>query len=123
MSGAVAGTGVRLVPFIPSGRDFEASRSLFRELGFREVWSGSDYVGMQQGEAKFILQRFDKPEFAADLMMKLEVPDLDAWWAEVSAKQLDRRYPGFRINAPTDQPWGREVAFIDLAGVCWHVGP
>jgi hypothetical protein len=19
-------------------------------------------------------------------------------------------------------PWGREVHFIDLAGVCWHVG-
>jgi hypothetical protein len=27
-----------------------------------------------------------------------------------------------RITPPTDFAWGREVNFIDLAGVCWHVG-
>jgi hypothetical protein len=32
------------------------------------------------------------------------------------------RFSGFRLKPPTDFPWGREVHFIDLAGVCWHVG-
>ena len=39
----------------------------------------------------------------------------------VSKKGLDQTYPGFRINPPKQFPWGREVNFIDLAGVCWHV--
>ncbi len=55
-------------------------------------------------------------------MMKLVVPDLDRWWEAVSRLQLDRTYPGFRIKPPGEFPWGREVNFIDLAGVCWHVG-
>lgn len=111
-----------LLPFIPSGRDFQASRSLFRELGFEETWASEAYVGFRSGAARFILQDFDNAEFASNLMMKLEVGDLESWWREVSAKQLEARFPGFRIKPPADFPWGREVNFIDLAGVCWHVG-
>jgi hypothetical protein len=43
-------------------------------------------------------------------------------WAEVEPKQLAGRFVGFRINPPTVVAWGREVWFIDLLGVCWHVG-
>ncbi len=112
-----------LLPFVPSGADFEKSRALFREPGFQELWAASDYVGFRAGGAKFILQAFDKPEFASNLMIKLEVSNLDDWWTVVSAKQLESRFSGFRMNPPTQVPWGREVTFIDLAGVCWHVGP
>lgn len=112
-----------LVPFVPSGRDFDRSRALFRELGFSELWSAEGYVGLECGAARFILQAFDAPAFAANLMIRLDVDDLDAWWREVSAKELPRQFPEFRINPPRDFPWGREVHFIDLAGVCWHVGP
>ena len=111
-----------LLPFIPGGADFSATRELFRTLGFAEQWDAGDYVGMAWGGAKFILQNFNEPAFAANLMMKLEVPDLDAWWAEIEAKQLPEKFVGFRIKPPTNVPWGREVVFIDLAGVCWHVG-
>jgi len=111
-----------LLPFVPSGGDFEKSRALFRALGFEELWSAGDYAGFRQGGAKFILQAFDKPEFASNLMLKLEIPNLDDWWAEIKAQQLERRFPGFQMSAPTEVPWGREVTFIDLAGVCWHVG-
>jgi hypothetical protein len=91
-----------IVPFIPSGADFHRSRDPFRALGFEETWSAD--------------------EFASNLMIRIDVPDLDAWWAETSAKQLESRFPGFRIKPPTAFPWGRESHFIDLAGVCWHVG-
>jgi hypothetical protein len=72
--------------------------------------------------AQFILQKFDNETFAGNFMVRLNVKDLDAWWQAVSHKQLEKTYPGFRIKPPTDFPWGREVNFIDLAGVCWHVG-
>ena len=111
-----------LSPFVPSGKEYEASRRLFRELGFEEIWENDGYAGFRNGEATFILQKFDDEAFAQNFMIRIEVPDLDAWWQEVSRKNLDKTYRGFTIKPPTDFPWGREVNFIDLAGVCWHVG-
>jgi hypothetical protein len=111
-----------IVPFIPSGADFHRSRDLFRALGFQETWSAEEYVGFRSGAASFILQKFDNPEFASNLMIRIDVADLDAWWAEISSKQLETHFPGFRAKPPTAFPWGRESHFIDLAGVCWHVG-
>jgi len=110
-----------LVPFVPGGSDFARSRQLFQELGFHELWDGGDYVGFAAGAAKFILQDLNLPEFASNLMIKIEVADVDAWWESMAPKKLTERYPEFRMNEPKDFPWGREVHFIDLAGVCWHV--
>ena len=111
-----------LLPFVPSGSDYETSRRLFADSGFDELWENGGYAGFRNGDAQFILQRYDVKEFAENLMMRLNVADLDAWWQAVSQKSLDEAYPGFRISPPRDFPWGREVNFIDLAGVCWHVG-
>lgn len=55
-------------------------------------------------------------------MVRLNVDDLATWWETISRKGLDRTYPGVRLSAPTDHPWGREANLIDLAGVCWHIG-
>ena len=113
---------VSLLPFVPSGPDYEASRRLFADLGFAELWENDGYAGFRSGEGQFILQRFDDQHFAENLMLRMNVDDLDAWWTAVSRKALDRSCPSFRIKPPQDFPWGREVHFIDLAGVCWHVG-
>ena len=72
--------------------------------------------------AQFILQKFENQAFAENFMVRLNVADLDEWWQVVSKKQLEKTYPQFRMKPPKDFPWGREVNFIDLAGVCWHVG-
>jgi catechol 2,3-dioxygenase-like lactoylglutathione lyase family enzyme len=111
-----------LSPFVPSGADYEASRRLFADLGFEEIWESSGYAGFRNGNARFILQKFDDEKFASNFMIRIDVADLDAWWEAVSRKQLETKYPGLRINPPAKFPWGREVNFIDLAGVCWHVG-
>ena len=111
-----------LLPFVPSGEDYHASRRLFADLGFEEVWENDGYAGFRNGEAQFILQKFDVKAFAENFMVRLNVKDLDLWWRAVSQRQLEEKYPSFRIKPPSDFPWGREVNFIDLAGVCWHVG-
>ena len=115
-------TTLSLLPFVPSGGDYEASRRLFADLGFEEMWENSGYAGFRNGDAQFILQNFDDEMFAGNFMIRINVANLDAWWTAVSRLQLDKKYSGFRINPPADFPWGREVNFIDLAGVCWHVG-
>ena len=111
-----------LAPFIPSGKDYAASRRLFQQLGFEETWEHDGYAGFRNGAVQFILQRFEAKGFAENYMVRIDVADLDAWWKAVAAKELERAFPGFKLRPPTDFPWGREVHFIDLAGVCWHVG-
>jgi catechol 2,3-dioxygenase-like lactoylglutathione lyase family enzyme len=110
-----------LSPFVPSGADYAAARRFFTELGFEELWENSGYAGFKNGNAQFILQQFDNREFAENFMITIIVPDLDRWWAAAEAKRLAEAFPGVRLNAPKEFPWGREVHFIDLAGVCWHV--
>jgi catechol 2,3-dioxygenase-like lactoylglutathione lyase family enzyme len=111
-----------LLPFVPSGKDYDASRRLFADLGFEEVWESNGYAGFRNGAAEFILQRFDDEHFAQNFMVRLNVDDLDRWWAVISQKGLAGAYPGIRFSGPTEHPWGREVNLIDLAGVCWHIG-
>ena len=111
-----------LLPFVPSGADYDGARRLFVELGFEETWESDGLAGFRNGGAQFILQKFDDDAFAGNFMVRLNVANLDAWWEAVSKKSLEKTHPGFRINPPKDFPWGREVNFIDPAGVCWHVG-
>ena len=111
-----------MLPFIPSGKNYDASRRLFADLGFEELWENDGYAGFQNGGAEFILQRFDDEHFANNLMVRLNVDDVGLWWEAVSQRRLEQAYPGIRLSAPTDYPWGREVNLIDLAGVCWHIG-
>ena len=41
-----------LAPFVPSGKDYEASRRLFRELGFEETWENEGYAGFRKRRRK-----------------------------------------------------------------------
>jgi len=44
-----------LLPFVPSGKQYEATRRLFADLGFEEVWESDGYAGFRNGGAEFIL--------------------------------------------------------------------
>lgn len=113
---------IGLLPFVPGGKEFKRSREFFRALGFDELWASDGYVGFCCGAAKFILQDLNVPDFAGNLMIKIELLDLDTWWDEIAAGTLFVDFPEVKFKPPTDYPWGREVHFIDPAGVCWHVG-
>ena len=95
-----------LLPFVPSGGDYEASRRLFAALGFEELWESSGYAGFRNGGAQFILQKYDVKTFAENFMVRMNVPDLDTWWKAVSQLELERAYPGFRHQAADRLPLG-----------------
>lgn len=105
--------------FVPSGSDFQASRQLFLELGFRIVWETNDYAGFENNGCRFILQRNEAKEFAENFMLRVRVDDLDAFWQKISEKNLPEKF-GVNLKEPTNFPWGREINMIDIAGVCWH---
>jgi hypothetical protein len=117
----VKASGTGLYPFVPSGRDFELALDFFAELGFEKQWQHDGLAGLRFGDAYFMLQSIDVPEWQKNQMLVLEVSDLGAYWSEVEAKNLPARFSGVRTKRPTDFPWGREVHIIDPAGVCWHV--
>lgn len=110
---------ISLEPFVPSGSNFERAKQLFQELGFRINWDAGDYIGFQRDDCKFILQKFSNKEFAENFMINVQVTDADEFWNEVNKKQLPQKF-GIRMGNPSNQPYGREVNIIDLAGVCWH---
>jgi hypothetical protein len=108
-----------LEPFIPSGENFEASKQLFQELGFHINWDAGDYVGFERDGCKFILQNFANKEFAENLMINVKISNANEFYEEVSTRQLASNY-GIRVSKPTQQPYGKEVNLVDIAGVCWH---
>ena len=89
------------------------------ELGFNIKWENDDYISFENGNCRFIMQRYDVKDFAENLMVRVTVDDLDEFWNEISAKNLPEKF-GVKLKEPTDFPWDREVNLIDLAGVCWH---
>lgn len=108
-----------LQPFVPSGSDFEKSKQLFVELGFDISWDAGGYAGFKKDNCSFILQHFDNRSFAENFMISVGISNADEFWKEVTEKQLPEKF-GIRISNPVDQPYGREVNMIDIAGVCWH---
>jgi len=110
-----------LYPFVPSGGDFAQALAFFAELGFETQWQHGALAGLRYGPAFFFLQGIDVPEWQRNQMLTLEVDDLDGYWSEIAAKDLGTRFPGARLKAPAEYPWGREVHIVDPAGVCWHV--
>jgi hypothetical protein len=111
----------RLYPFVPSGAHFSRSLEFFAAIGFETTWEAEGLAGLRFGEAFFLLQDIDIPEWQKNQMVTFEVTDLDGYWSELEAKELERAFPGVRLRAPTEFAWGREIHLIDLAGVCWHV--
>lgn len=108
-----------LAPFVPSGKNFEGSRQLFQELGFKISWDAGDYVGFEGNECRFILQKFDDRPFAENFMVNVRVDDVQSFYKDVIDRKLPGKF-GIRISPPTQMPYGKESNMIDLAGVCWH---
>lgn len=105
--------------FVPSGSNFEGSKEFFKELGFNISWDAGDYIGFEKDGCKFVLQKFDNVDFAQNLMLSVNVDNAEEFRNAVIEKQLPEKF-GIRIGELTQQPYGKEVNIIDIAGVCWH---
>jgi len=84
-------------------------------------WGDNSLAGLRFGEAYFLLQNINVPEWQTNQMITYEVDDLDAYWKDISSKDLPSKFKCSKLREPTDFPWGREIHIIDPGGVCWHV--
>jgi hypothetical protein len=108
-----------LEPFVPSGSNFEGAKEFFQELGFTINWDAGDYIGFEKDGCKFILQQYDNAAFAGNFMLSVKIDNAEEFWTFVTDKQLPEKF-GIRVAPPVEQPYGKEVNIIDMAGVCWH---
>lgn len=108
-----------LEPFVPSGGNFETAKQFFQELGFKLNWDAGDYVGFENNGCKFVLQKFDNKSFAENFMLTVQISNAQEFCKDVIEKDLAKKF-GIRISTPIQQPYGKEVNIIDIAGVCWH---
>jgi hypothetical protein len=53
-------------------------------------------------------------------MLSVKVKDIEAFWQLISQKNLPEKFGIRAIGKPVEQPYGKEVNIIDIAGVCWH---
>ena len=110
---------LNLQPFVPSGKEFDKSKQLFQELGFSITWDAGEYAGFEKDGCKFILQHFDDVAFAQNFMLTVNVSNVEEFRNYVLEKKLPEQF-GIKLGAVTNQPYGKEVNIIDIAGVCWH---
>ena len=91
----------------------------FYYFGFAIRWDAGDYIGFGKDGCQFILQKYDNKEFAENFMISVAIENATDFRQEVLDKQLPQKF-GIHMGEVLNQPYGKEVNIIDLAGVCWH---
>ena len=110
-----------LRPFVPA-QDFDQSKRFYLAMGFKLGHADSNVAIITDGDVTFILQNFYVRDLAENLMLQLVVDDVEAWWAERNPERLSEAFSTGSPTAPTLQPWGMKVGYIqDPSGVLWHV--
>ncbi|TLV03880.1 glyoxalase [Dyadobacter luticola] len=108
-------------PFI-GAKNFDISRSFYRDLGFEEVELGHDMSLFKVSQLGFYLQSAYVKDWIDNTMLFLEVDDVNRYWNELVALNLPERYEGVRLTPIKTDYWGKECFLHDPSGILWHFG-
>lgn len=108
-------------PFI-GARDFEVSRSFYRDLGFQEKIVAHNMSYFQTQGLGFYLQDAYVRDWIDNTMVFMEVEDVNRFWNELLALDLPAKYRNVRLTPVKTYDWGRECFLHDPSGILWHFG-
>ena len=108
-------------PFI-GAKDFELSRSFYRDLGFLESVLTYNMSYFKTEGIGFYLQDAYVRDWIDNSMIFLEVDDVNRYWNELLALDLTTKYKGARLTPIKENDWGRECFLHDPSGILWHFG-
>ena len=108
-------------PFIGS-KDFDLSRSFYRDLGFEEVLLSHNLSVFKSGAQAFYLQDYYSKDWVDNTMVFMEVDDVNRFWNELTALNLTDKYPTAKLVPPRTLDWGSECFVHDPSGILWHFG-
>lgn len=115
-------TGAKSIrPFIGS-KDFELSRSFYRDLGFQETILSHTMSLFQIQQLGFYLQHAFVKDWVDNTMVFLEVDDADRFYSELLALNLQSKYADMKLIQTRVEHWGKECFLIDPSGILWHFG-
>ncbi|RED23563.1 catechol 2,3-dioxygenase-like lactoylglutathione lyase family enzyme [Flavobacterium cutihirudinis] len=108
-------------PFI-GAKNFEISRSFYRDLGFEEIVLAHNFSVFKNDETAFYLQDYYAKEWIENTMIFLEVDDTERYYNELAALNLPEKYEGVKLTPVKYLDWGSECFLHDPSGVLWHFG-
>lgn len=108
-------------PFI-GAKDFELSRRFYQDLGFQESVLSPDLSVFKVGQLAFYLQRAYVKDWIENTMIFLEVNNVERYYKDLSAMDLDIKYNGVKLTPPRVETWGKECFLHDPSGILWHFG-
>ena len=108
-------------PFI-GAKNFEISRSFYRDLGFQESIASKNMSFFKTGGLGFYLQDAYVRDWIDNTMVFLEVEDVDRFWNELLALDLTTKYKNVKLTPIREDYWGRECFMHDPSGILWHFG-
>ena len=108
-------------PFI-GAKDFEISRSFYKDLGFGETVLESNFSVFNSEEIAFYLQDYYAKEWIENTMIFVEVDDVERYYNELLALNLPAKYPNSKLIPTRHLEWGSECFLHDPSGVLWHFG-
>ena len=103
-------------------KDFDLSRSFYRDLGFTEVILSSNMSVFKSGEFAFYLQDAYVQDWVDNTMLFLEVDDVNRFWKELLTLNLTAKYKEVRLVPIREYDWGKECFIHDPSGILWHIG-
>lgn len=108
-------------PFI-GAKDFELSRSFYRDLGFQETILDDKMSVFETEGIGFYLQDYYVKDWINNTMIFLEVEDVARHWKELQALDLTTKYKGVKLTPIREEDWGSECFLHDPSGILWHFG-
>ena len=114
-------TAISIRPFI-GAKDYDLTRSFYRDLGFEEVILSKDMSLFKTGQTGFYLQKAFIKDWIDNSMIFLEVDDVDRYYKELLALNQTAKYPGVRLTPARQYDWGKECFMHDPSGILWHFG-
>ena len=108
-------------PFI-GAKDFEISRSFYRDLGFEETTLGPQMSVFKTGNLAFYLQNAYVKDWIDNTMIFMEVDDADRYYTELLALDLSDKYENVKLTPVRHEDWGSECFLHDPSGILWHFG-
>lgn len=112
---------ISIRPFI-GAKDFEVSRSFYRDLGFRESILSPDMSLFKTDRVGFYLQNAYVKDWIDNSMIFIEVENVDQYWNELLALDLTAKYKNSRLTPIRKYDWGKECFLHDPSGILWHFG-
>ncbi|MDB4921407.1 glyoxalase [Mucilaginibacter sp.] len=112
---------ISIRPFI-GAKDFELSRSFYRDLGFQESILTPTMSLFKTELLGFYLQDYFVKDWIDNTMLFLEVEDVARFWDELLALNLKTKYKDVILTPVRVDHWGRECLLVDPSGILWHFG-